>query len=59
MRVISPCLLLDNEFKQLLGFDILGITREQSGIDIEVVNTLVEVTLKKVISSTRDTFFGT
>ena len=44
-NVILSCLLLDKEFKQVLRYDILVISREKSGIDIDVVDTWVANTL--------------
>ena len=40
INVILFCLLLDNEFKQLLRFDMLFIVRQPSGMDNVVVDTL-------------------
>ena len=55
-NVILSCLLLDKEFKQVLKYDILVISRGQSGIDIDVVDTWVANTLYEDISPTRDKY---
>ena len=44
VRVILSCLVSDNEFKQYLKFEVLGIVRALSGIDNGVVDIWVVLT---------------